>query len=482
EAFVATTGEEEQRQPPRIILISDGNVTARRDGLAAAIGSAELTYLRVGPDPDTPRDNLGIVAFSARRDYEDPALVRVFARIVGAAPEPVDFVLAATIDGAPVGRFPLQTEAIPDGSRTELAWTFDVERTEEGVLLLQIERDDVLAADNAAALHLLPPAQVSVLLVRPGDGEATVADDFLAAALQTLDGVTLREASAESYGGLTPGEIHRHDLIVFDRVRPQSLPAVPTISFGATLPIPGLSIEPFAESDPRSRPTGFAFWQRSHPVMRYVGLNPVVIFRPLHLSLPVDGDGPSFRITELASGPGEPLIALLERNGIRRLVTGFELGRTSWWRDPSFPVFMAQAVTYLTLAGDDGAGRAVDTVTPVTVRAAPGTDTIRVLGPLEMSRAVSGDGSGRVSLGVLPRVGVYEAEGAIAEDSIICVNLVNERESLVTTTDTMEVAGQDTDAASTGRAAPREIWHWFVAAALGLLAIEWCLFAWRMRV
>ncbi len=481
EAFVADTGEEERPEPPRIVLISDGNIRSGPAGVTAALGAAEFTWLRVGAPPESPRDNLGIVAFNARRDYEDPALVRVFARITGTQVEAVDVPVTLSLDGVVTARHVLRAVPVETGG-LEVARTFDLDGVTTGTLAIRIDREDLLAADNVAALRLRPPAGPRILLVRPDDAP-TVVDPVLLAAIETLEGVRVEEAAESRFELMTGTELSLFDLLVFDRVRPERLPRLPTISFGATLPIPGLGVEPYPESDASGRPTTFAYWQRSHPVMRYVGLSPVVVFRPLRIVLPVDeNEGSTLCVTPLATGPTDPLIVLLERDGVRRIVIGFEFEATSWWRDPSFPVFLAQAVSYLTLAGDDSAGRAWTTMTPISVSPQPGVSSLSLSGPMEQTWGVSADGAGRVTLGVLPRVGVYEVTGAIPDDRLLCVNMLDEVESRVNSVESLEVAGREATAGTAGSAAPREIWHWFVAAALGLLVLEWCVFALRMRV
>jgi len=81
--------------PPDVVLFSDGGVGRPRtpgsrsgSGFLLAVGA--LRFVGVGPPPETPVDNVGIVAFSARRDYRDPGRVLIFARLVNAGPSPVE--------------------------------------------------------------------------------------------------------------------------------------------------------------------------------------------------------------------------------------------------------------------------------------------------------------------------------------------------------------------------------------------------------
>src|SRR5690606_2702041 len=90
--------------------------------------AGEFRYVRIGAEQ--PADNVGIVALSARRDWEDPATIRLFARLVSAAPDPLTVALALLVDGAEVQRAaielpptPLQPSA-PGESVGEAAATF----------------------------------------------------------------------------------------------------------------------------------------------------------------------------------------------------------------------------------------------------------------------------------------------------------------------------------------------------------------------
>ena len=59
---------------------------------------------------------------------------------------------------------------------------------------------------------------------------------------------------------------------------------------------------------------------------------------------------------------------------------------------------------------------------------------------------------------------------------------MNPNESAIATRSSVDVGGITAQAADLDDAAPREVWHWFVLAALALLSLEWLLFAWRTRV
>jgi len=479
-ALTADAGADEP-QPARVIVLSDGGNTGERLVAPPGIGGSAVEFLRAGPAQTEPKENFGIVALAAKRSAEDPGTVRVFVGLQSTMPAGATVALTCRLDDRVVSVDSVSFAPVPTpGDVATAAHTFEVQTTERAVLLVSAGIDDALAADDNGAIVLRPPGAPRILVVQPTVPQGVV--DLLAIdALESLQPRALRVVTGAEYADLErAGALADFDLIVFDRVRPASLPARPSISFGATVPIPGLGVAPFEEDDPESAQTPFAFWQRAHPVMRFVGLGSVVVSRPMRVTLPGPDSETRIRAEVLASGSSGPLIVLIDRAGVRRIVVGFELADSRWWQDPSFPVFIKNAVDYLVLGGDDQAGRSFTPNESITVRAAPGAQSVEVLGPVAVRRPVGAGDS--VVLGTLPLAGVYAVEGAAPDDARLAVNLASAAESAIPTRDTLTIAGSEVSAQGVGATAPREIWPWFVLAALVLLAFEWALFSWRMRV
>lgn len=470
---------------PQVVIISDGGFAAPRAGSGA--GRADVRFIRVGPpvyhESGAVFDNVGIVALSARRDFTDPATVRVFARIQSVVPRPIDVPVACTLDDRVLERRSVRLAAGNPDAPADSAVTFEFQSTGGGLVAVSLGRGDSLAADDAAALVLRPQRSARVVLVRP-DGERTAADLLLEAALEALEPASFR-VIPESAWIANPPEGLNADLVVFDRIRPGTLPAAPSISFGTSLPVSGLVVRyPQPESSPP--PTDFVYWLRTHPVMRFVSLNGIWVDRAPEVLLPEESTPRTptrVSATALASGETGPLIVLLEDRGIRRIVVPFDLARSNWIRDAGFHVFLKNAVEYLTLAGEADAGRALRTTDTLSVRLVPGAETVGVSGPLAFSRDVRGETpGGRVTLGPFPIAGVYRLSGVIAEDSLAAVNLLDPNESLIAARDSVEIGGTTVGGTSASSLGRREVWHWFVLAAVVLASIEWMLYARLMRV
>lgn len=485
-----------------------------------------------GPASLTPRgapDNLGIVAFSVRRDLERPDTVHAFARITNAGPEPVSTIVRCLIDGSPVVAAADRSPANRGGGsarnvdvpgRTtntagEIGVTFDFVHRSGGTVLIVIDRPDLLDADNACAAVVGPVTTPSVLVVAPGSPKPEP-DEFLMGFFDSVHARALRTVDARAFADEMAdarAESRRpwrgFNLVVFDRVSPApgDVPPQATISFGAGLPLAGLALRPSADTRGAIR---FDTWRRSDPLMRYVALDPIVVSPPPAVieTAPAASPsgpgvpGPTTRpdVVPLAFGPDGPIIAAQEEPGVgaHRVVVSFPLARSNWAPDTSFAVFMANAVDLLTGRGDAAIGRFFTTVEPVTVRPAAGAARIEVQGPVSRTFDLAADagsgapsaGAGSVTLGVLDLAGVYRVTGA--EEATVCANMLSEGETLLGAPGSLSpesggsgVAPRAPSAALSDegeqREGRREVWHWFVLLGALLAGVEWVVFASRVR-
>jgi hypothetical protein len=523
---IGLTGENADERAPTVLLFSDGSFADADGGLGPVrlVSAVRSGQPGEGSATGAGGDNLGIVAASARRDYENPALVRAFVRVLNAGPGAVETAVRGTLDGRSIGSAAITVPAAGAGSPPggggppvpgEAAVTLEFESPGAGVLTLSLPREDALASDNAASMVLRSVARARVLVVAPaGAGGRVAVDPFLLSALTVMDLGEVRVIDAAQYeGGVAQARVESRegevwpgfDLVVFDRVRPGRTPRQATLSFGAGLPIDGLTVAPGDAGSGRAgaSTTRIVSWRRTHAVLRYAALDAVVVNPAMRMTLPEMEEGGGggeaaasrIKVTELALGQDGPLIAALEEpgtRGVRRIVVAFELLRSNWGPDVSFPVFLSSAVEYLTGKGDAAAGRATTTGEPLVVDADAGAERVVLRGPVELAaeRTAEAARSGEaVSLGIPERAGVYRVEGGSAPGggADVAVNLVDATESaLASRVQASGAAGAGSGAGGQGGVggggeSRREIWHWFVLIAGVLLAAEWFLFAWKMR-
>lgn len=490
EALSAADGDESSaRRPVAVRLVTEGSL-GPVDGLTLAGATVDLVSI-VPPSGETGRDNLGIAAFAARRDYEDPALTRVLVRVENASETVRDSALAFSLDGRIVERRALR---VPGRSATEGASaTFDLYAPRGGVVGVRLDRADLLAADNSASLVLPPATEPRIVLVQPDSGTPNPAEEraatgnaparisppwLLADALAELR-APLRVVGASEYERLASGATLDADLVVFDRVSPRATPPCASLSFGAGLPIAGLVVEPGSGPGSVQGDAGGTYvvaWSRSHPVLRDVSLDSVYASGRPSIAWSVGAT----RMVALADGAAGPVVALALDGPHRRILVAFDPAVSNWPLQPGFPIFLASAADYLTQRGEETAGRAFTTEQPVSVRPGPGAGSVVLRGPGTLT-GVTGAESGRaVSFGLIELVGVYAVEPP-GRDAAIALNLLSPSETSLQTTAELRVAGRTLEQRS-GFRAPREVWTWCVIGAAGLLMVEWVVYAARMRV
>lgn len=425
-----------------------------------------------------PPFNLGIAAMTARRDFNDPAVVRVFLRVVASSAPSASPIVELRLDGSIIAAqlVELRADEADDAPTPYTAETvFTIENTAGGLLTARLPGNDALAADDSASLLLAPSRRARVLVVAPSrtstDGNADNAgsaatsqpfdarsrlarpDPFLLNALDVLDIAQLLvvdlnayESSAMSPVGLD--ELSQFDLIVFDRVEPSRLPPrSSTLSLGAGLPTLGVRVIEQRENDPDYVPsTPFLTWRRTDPLLRHVSLDTVLIAPPKIIRTGADAESddgsttqtptptttptqsptPRLRTTTLATGPLGPLIIRAERGGVQHVVVGFDPARSTWGPDISFLIFMTNIVEQLTGGAGGTESAAGDSPSAGDLRAGYvlTTDSVQVIAApgAQRVRLLTRDGllvASAVVAGLESPAGVTDAASAQASLGVI---------------------------------------------------------------
>lgn len=428
--------------------------------------------------------NLGIVGFAARRDYQDPATLRVFVEVLNATGSPATVPIALSLDGIVIDRKALAVGALDESGQMGGRASLVFERTtrEGGILVARLGVEDALAADDAASLIVAPAARPLMALVRPdptiesADQAQDVASILLADALAEMRARTVLEWRAADVEALlsrgAPAE-QWPDLVVFDRVAPSALPPANSLHLGAWPNAIGI------ERARRAGGTqGVMLWDRDDPILRDVGLDALRLSGGAVFEIARDARG----VRELARTGDGPVIVAIEQAGVRRIATAFALRDSNWPVQASFPIFLANVVESLTMRGEEQAGRAFRTGQAVTVptTGSAGRVLVRGAGPEQGDLVASvGAGDRVASLGRVERVGIYRVEGNAATPAI-AVNLLDATESALGAPAELAVDGRMLPGISRGTS-PREIWPWLLIAATILLSIEWLVFSAKAR-
>jgi hypothetical protein len=451
---------------------------------------------RIGPD--AAAGNVGLVAFSAVRDDPDnPARVRVYARVQSTLDRPIALPLSLRVGTRPPERTTLRVPLASGDSAglipASASRTFEVlvppaaPDDTDRTITLSIDRDDALPADNTAGLVLPPLTTPSIALLAPaGPSGEPAPDPFLLNVLDALADRTERLFTPDAAERLTtaPGAA---DLLVFDRVAPPAWPVTPSIFIG--VPAPGIPTRTVpAPVTPLLR------WDRLSPILRDVALDSVILGR----RLVIDPESPEARaaaIRTLAETADGTVIASFEVDGVRHLWIGFELAQSNWPVQVSFPVVLAAATDTLSprSALDAAPRRTSEPVRVLLPRAGAGgsespgpVPTARVLGPDASTRSVPVTPAGIAGLGLVERVGTYRVRLDGTPDTqpwvLAPVNLLDAAESTLALPPPA-ASGPDAndntknDAGRTRGPRSIELWRPLILAALVLLAVEWLVFA-----
>ena len=320
-----------------------------------------------------------------------------------------------------------------------------------------------------------PPLSPALILVQQPAGTASVpasglllSDVVSELSLRKLTRMTPQEFDlAAAQGGLGDA-----DIVIFDHATPFKAPPLPTIAFGASLTSAGI------ERKEVSAPPVSLFWQRTHPLLTSISLESLVIEDPYVLSIAAP---PAVTVEELVTCRDGPVMVSLTGAGPRRIICAFDLGRTNWLLQPSFPVFLSEAIRFLFHRADDSAGRAYSTTQPVFVRAQNATP-ISITGPVNRTLDTAGtNASGEAAAGTFTRSGIYTVRQQGQSDTTIAVNLCDATESLLAPVQIQTSTPAQMTSAIRDANQGRPAWSLFVAAAAALLCLEWLIFARDLR-
>lgn len=459
------------------LLLTDGNVP-NVDELELVEGS-DFRVRLVGKAKTA---NIGITALRAERTLDRSEEVSVFVAMQSSFAEARTVDLELAIDGIVTSA---RAVSMPAGTSERPAMggtVFRFSRAAGGVLTVRAVTDDAFALDDTARIVLPESRQLSIALVSDGNWA-------LSAAMRGLNPARLDVIPPGEFVGT---DLRGYDLAILDGLprggdgSAVELPAGRYLIFGGVPELGGLKPGEPAEIETVST---FVDWQREHPALRYLALEPVVIGR----SLRVEHDE---RVAVLARGTEGPLILDVADATHRALVVAFRPSASNWPLDVSFALFAAQAARWL---GEGAASDGPQSIQPgetITTRLPDGASDVRLTLP-EVPGAIplNPASDGRVSYGPIMRSGLYRlrwsgvpgprdraaGDGAFR---LIAANLFDPEESRVAANDAMVLPTGQTiaDSGEARLERPRRVWPWLVLAGLGIVMLEWFVYNRRIHL
>lgn len=475
-----------------VFLFSDGKVT---DSAELSLRGT-LTYEPIG---DPASKNIAIVSFSAKRNYENPNQVQVFARLGNFGPEPVETdvqLSVSTIDpDHPEEPDHFTINQAKNGLRLFPArWTNEQRREAEEkqgltqrdsveftldlstAAVIKIEQmsktGDVLAADDTAMVVVPPPKPLKLLLVTDGNY-------FLEKAVRALPLQDIEVLYPSEYEQKRPEGI---DVIVFDRHSPRYMPPSGNfVWFGKTPP--NSHIKQSVDDKGLSLLITDAEaldWNRDHPILRHLQLNKLFVAEALKLDIPLSAQ------TLIDSTKG-PLLVLNREGRYVHLVCAFDSLQSNWPLRKSFPLFINNAMQFMAL-GSDLSVR--ESFRPGATPRIPGASLQALLqksrditlhtpdGPQKLHIPDQGD----FALPALQHVGLYRPDPMLPQFERLAVNLLDENESNIEPFQ-KTLGDKGNVVVVEGKSKTRlDLWWWLIACgAIPILMIEWWVFTRRVH-
>ncbi len=470
---------ESPTEPAEIVLFSDGRI---EDASHVVLQRGGMQIARVG----AATDNVGIVSLDAKRNYERPEELSVFVTVGNYGAQPVKTDVELRIDGrrraiCPLTLGPAPTEqpsegttqpAQPDagarapGRANVGAAPFKLIHNEGGVLEVALVRPDALLADNRGWLVVEPPRRLTVWLVTSGNYFLTKALNCL-----PLRQVVTKDPDAfeAEVGKLGTDARLDCDVAILDRCSPANLPAGNYLFFGAVPKIDEVKDTGLVTNE-------YVYdWDDQHPVLRHVVLNYLMVAEWRRIELPK-------RAVRLVEGETTPVMAAMSAAGSRYLIVAFDVYKSNWPLRVSWPVFVYNAIRYLSSSATVAPSQSVSPGAAVQIPVPSGEDTLTVMAPEGPPEDLTVGDLQAVHYGNTQRLGVYRVDPSVQGYEAFAVNLLNPTESNIRPNVQFSIGTEQVTSSQSIRRQNRPLWPWLMLGALAVLVLEWIIYNRRMRV
>ena len=391
-----------------------------------------------------PSDNVGITAFALRPVPAEPTRYEGFLELSNHSTESKR--VAMQIDGA--GGASVQ-RAVTLAPGQVLGEPVDVDNFLSGPIRVLIDApNDAFALDNVAYTYLAAPRRVDTVLVTRGNA-------YLETLLDLDPRVALEIVAPDDYS-VPEGDGDVPGLYVFDRFAPEERPVAPVLLFRPTARgwLPASAGEDLSDFSLMGATS-------DHPILSHVSLADVIVERAAHID---PGEH------EVIAGTSAEPVLIVGENPLRWAELTFDIADSSFPLQAGFPIFLANAVTWLTSTD--------------VVPAALGRFTV----PARVASVTDGRGNevptrslGDITVFNPEAPGLYSVRTADGE-LVVSANLLSPKVSAVNAS---AFAGESAGAALvdlTGSVGGGELWLVLILVALVLILIEWWTYHRRMTV
>ncbi|MCK4626108.1 MAG: VWA domain-containing protein, partial [Phycisphaerae bacterium] len=469
QAFAQSPGEDANNRsattPATLELFSDGRIGDLEQIL---LSGGDLNFHCIGQSSE----NVAITALQARRSYESPEQVDVFATVSNFGPSAVRSDVQLSIDGnvRSVRSATVPPRKSGDGDKPATAGkvsiSFALKHAGAGVIEVRQLHPDLLAADDAAWTILAAPKKLTVLLVTSGN--SVLSSALRACSPAKLDICMPTDFDAMDHAAMSAAPVY--DVIVLDDYVPAVLPRGRYLLFGKFPRGIGITLKNQLKNQV------VVDWRQRHPVLQFVNLGNLFVSKCRQMSLPRDAE-------VLAEFAEAPAIAMVRRAGSAVLVVGFDVMETNWPFEPGFVMFCHNAMHYLGLEiGREQRGM-LRVGKAITIEGLPTETSVEISGPGFTGRKSKTDASGVFRYPETCRAGVYRVVVGPNQPKHFAVNLLDAAESDIEPVREIVLSGRRVEAKQ-GPAGRSNVplWPWLVILALALVCLEWFVYNSKIRL
>ena len=408
--------------------------------------------------------NSGIVALAARREFSEEGDLRVVVEIRNTGDEVISGELELHLDGEPIED--PQPRSLEGGERWTRSFSLEGSGTHRISAHWNPDGGDALSLDDDAWLIASRPREIRV--ARVGEKNILLDDALAVIPSVTVESLELDEVDPET-------AVDEFDVIVWDRVVPEILPPGP-----GHLVIGARPLQFWPDEIARVEQPLLVAWKRDDPVLRYSQLGAI--------------DGTVLESYPLPPGPGisamaqcreGALIARFSGHDVRGIAIAFDVLSSPWPLTPSFPFFIEASLRDLARIGG-GIESGIRSGDLIEVAAGAGARRATLTEPGGVGeREVSMMPGGFLRSPAGDQLGIYAMKWQIGEgeaerwiEKLVPVNLLSPAESSIEPKPAIAgiTGGQEREAAGIWGNARRELWKWFLAAAVVLMLMEWIAF------
>lgn len=438
EALTLAVSLFDENDDGEIVIISDGGGGDISD---FADVNYPLHYIPVGVNSD----NVGITGIDIRSSFQNPDARQIFISIENFSEREEEITLEMKLNNRLIDARLLK---FAPGQR--ISEIFEYSGNEEGIIKVSLDHYDSLEQDNTVYSYMTPRNDINILLVSTGNY-------FLERCLMLDPRVRVSKISPAEY--TARGD---YDIVVFDGFTPDFPVGQTPAVFINCLPQ-----EVTDESRSVLEYPTILDWDRSHPIMRFIDMSDVMVAEAKNVSLP-----PVW--TPIVNSVKAPLVAVMDGLEHRWAYIGFELYNSNWTLRVSFPIFIANAIKWLTEPQSKAEYTQIITGTPIPIYFDDETEKYTVIDPHLNRHEVLFQGN-PTFFTKTDFVGSYKIEGGDATRTI-AANLTSERESNIDPKPEVKIGAASISGDTDKIKRIKEIWPWLAWAALALLVFEWYVY------